>query len=138
MIVVAVGAATAFLQVFRDTRWVPVPTALLGAVVTLAEGWRQIARYDETWAAHRVASERMKREQRLYVNGAGEYRGGAGEEEAYLRFVEAVQAIVAEEQRIHWQSRGGAGSVSPASRAPPSAMADQDEAGAAKQDRNPR
>jgi hypothetical protein len=73
--VVAAGAATAFLQVFRDARWVPVLTALLGAVVALAEGWRQIARYDEAWAAYRLASERMKRERRLYVNGAGEYRG---------------------------------------------------------------
>ena len=36
--VVAAGAATAFLQVFRDARWVPVLTALLGAVVALAEG----------------------------------------------------------------------------------------------------
>ena len=42
----AAGAATAFLQVFRDGHWVPVLTALLGAVVALAEGWRQIARYD--------------------------------------------------------------------------------------------
>ena len=42
----------------------------------------------------------MKRERRLYVNGAGEYRGLADEEEAFLRFVEAVEAIVAEEQRI--------------------------------------
>ncbi len=48
---VAAGAATSFLQVFRDARWVPVLTALLGAVVALAEGWRQIARYDEAWAA---------------------------------------------------------------------------------------
>ena len=41
--VVAAGAATSFLQVFRDARWVPVLTALLGALVALAEGWRQIA-----------------------------------------------------------------------------------------------
>jgi len=33
--------------------------ALLGAMVALAEGWRQIARYDEAWAAYRLASERM-------------------------------------------------------------------------------
>ena len=72
--VVAAGAATSFLQVFRGSSWVPVLTALLGAVVALAEGWRQIARYDEAWAAYRLASERMKRERRLYVNGAGEYR----------------------------------------------------------------
>ena len=120
--VVAAGAATSFLQVFRGSSWVPVLTALLGAVVALAEGWRQIARYDEAWAAYRLASERMKRERRLYVNGAGEYRGLADEEDAFLRFVEAVEAIVAEEQRIYWQKRGdGTGGRTPASRtlAPP-------------------
>ena len=117
--VVAAGAATSFLQVFRGSSWVPVLTALLGAVVALAEGWRQIARYDEAWAAYRLASERMKRERRLYVNGAGEYRGLADEEEAFLRFVEAVEAIVAEEQRIYWQKRGeGTGDRALASRAP--------------------
>ena len=117
--VVAAGAATSFLQVFRGSSWVPVLTALLGAVVALAEGWRQIARYDEAWAAYRLASERMKRERRLYVNGAGEYRGLADEEAAFLRFAEAVEAIVAEEQRIYWQKRGeGTGNGAPSSRAP--------------------
>jgi Protein of unknown function (DUF4231) len=103
--VVAAGAITAFLQVFRDASWIPVLTALLGAMVAMAEGWRQIARYEETWAGYRLASERMKRERRLYVNGAGEYRGLTDETEAFLRFVEAIEAIVAEEQRIYWRNR---------------------------------
>ena len=47
----------------------------------------------------------MKREQRLYVNGAGTYRN-VEEDEAYLRFVEAIEGILAEEQQIYWQSRG--------------------------------
>jgi hypothetical protein len=113
--IVAAGAATTFLQVLRDVRWVPVLTALLGTLVALAEGWRQIARYDESWAAYRVASERMKRERRLYVNGAGDYRGLTDEEEAFLSFLEAVEAIVAEEQRIYWKSRGDA-AAAPTSR----------------------
>lgn len=107
MAIVAAGAATTFFQVFGGAPWVSVLTALLGAVVALAEGWRQIARYDEVWAAYRLASERMKRERRLYVNGAGEYRSLADEEEAYLRFVEAIEAAVAEEQRLYWAGHGG-------------------------------
>ncbi len=131
--VVAAGAATSFLQVFRGAAWVPVLTALLGAAVAVAEGWRQIARHDEAWAAYRLASERMKRERRLYVNGAGEYRGLADEEEAFLRFVEAVEAIVAEEQRIYWKGRGeGAGSGAPATRAAPTAGRGDAGAGAAE------
>jgi hypothetical protein len=77
----------------------------LGAIVVLFEGWQRISRYGETWTAYRTASERMKREQRLYVNGAGSYRN-VEEDEAYLRFVEAIEAIVAEEQQIYWQNRG--------------------------------
>ena len=61
----------------------------------------------------------MKRERRLYVNGAGEYRGLADEEAAFLRFVEAVEAIVAEEQRIYWQKRGeGTSDGAPSPHAP--------------------
>jgi hypothetical protein len=80
---------------------VPGVTAALGALVTLTEGWQRIARYGESWIAYRTASERIKREQRLYVNGAGTYRS-VEEEESYLRFVEAVEAILAEEQQIYW------------------------------------
>ncbi|WP_081928909.1 DUF4231 domain-containing protein [Microvirga sp. BSC39] len=124
--VVAAGATTSFLQVFRDAFWVPVLTALLGAAVALIEGWRQIARYDETWAAYRVASERMKRERRLYVNGAGEYRGAKDEEEAFLRFVEAIETIIAEEQHIYWQSRS---ENSPSASRPPAAGSGADQGG---------
>jgi hypothetical protein len=117
--VLAAGVTTTFLQVFGGAPWVAVATALLGALVALAEGWRQIARYDEAWTAYRQASEQMKRERRLYVNGAGEYRGVADEEEAFLRFVEAVEAIIAEEQRIYWKNRGeGTGGRATAAQGP--------------------
>ncbi|MCF4130279.1 DUF4231 domain-containing protein [Methylobacterium sp. SyP6R] len=109
--VIVAGAATSFLQVLpagwlpaSPANWVPVATAAFGALVVLLEGWQRISRYNETWPSYRAASERMKREQRLYVNGAGAYRG-TEEEEAYLRFVEAVEAIIAEEQKLYWQGR---------------------------------
>ena len=35
----------------------------------------------------------------------GHYRN-VEEDEAYLRFVEAIEGILAEEQQIYWQSRG--------------------------------
>jgi len=105
LLVIGAGAATSFVQAFPAKPWVSVLTAALGAVVVLMEGWQRIARYGETWAAYRTASERMKREQRLYVNGAGPYRN-VDEDEAYLRFVEAVEGIIAEEQQIYWQNRG--------------------------------
>ena len=64
----------------------------------------------------------MRRERRLYANGAGVYRGLADEEEAFLRFVEAVEAIVAEEQRIYWKGRGeGTSNRAPDMRGPAAA-----------------
>ena len=66
--VIFAGAATSFLQVFTPATWVPPLTAGLGALIALSEGWQRIARYGETWVAYRTASERMKRERRLYAN----------------------------------------------------------------------
>jgi hypothetical protein len=49
----------------------------------------------------------MKREFRLYVNGAGDYRA-LDEERDYLQFVENIEAIIAEEQQLYWQGQRGA------------------------------
>jgi hypothetical protein len=86
--------------------WVPPVIAGFGALVALSEGWQRIARYGETWIAYRNASERMKRERRLYANGAGAYRG-LDDNAAYVQFVENVEAIIAKEQQVYWRNRGG-------------------------------
>jgi hypothetical protein len=108
--IIGAGAATTFVQVFTPATWVPVLTAALGALVALAEGWQRITRYSETWVAYRTASERMKRERRLYVNGVGAYRG-LDDDAAFLQLVESVEAILAEEQQVYWRNRGTEGSA---------------------------
>jgi hypothetical protein len=107
--VIVAGVVTTFLQIFgqEQQRWVAVITAALGGAIALTEGWQRIARYGETWIAYRTASERMKREFRLYVNGAGAYRS-LNEEDDYLQFVENIEAIIAEEQQLYWQGQRGA------------------------------
>jgi Protein of unknown function (DUF4231) len=110
-VVITAGAATSFFQVFSPAPWLPALTAALGAMVALSEGWQRIARYAETWVAYRTASERMKREQRLYVNGAGAYRR-LDDEEAFLQFVENIEAVIAEEEQIYWRNRGSQGGQS--------------------------
>jgi hypothetical protein len=119
VLVIGAGSATSFLQVFSARPWVPIATAALGAIVAVAEGWQRIAGYSEAWTGYRTASERMKRERRLYVNGAGAYRG-LPENEGYLLFVEAVEAILAEEQQIFWRARerGDGAARQPGSAAP--------------------
>ena len=104
-LVISAGILTTFFAAISKAPWVATVTASLGALIALTEGWQRIARYGERWMAYRIASERMKRERRLYVNGAAEYREAIDEDETYLRFVEAVEAIIAEEQQIYWPNR---------------------------------
>jgi hypothetical protein len=104
--VIACGALITFLQIFAPAPWVNYVTGAFGVLVALIEGAQRIWKFDEMWRGYRVASERMKRELRLYVNGAGTYTEVADEDTAYRAFVTAIEQIIAEEQQIHWQSRG--------------------------------
>ena len=79
-----------------------VIVAALGFLIALTQGVLRIWRYDETWVEYRKASERMKREQRLYVNACGPYADSADEEERYRKFVMAVEQVIAEEQQIYF------------------------------------
>jgi hypothetical protein len=105
LLTIVLGAVITFIQVFGGAPWVPIVSGFIGAIVAIAAGWQRIARYSETWVSYRTASERMKRERRLYTHGAGSYRG-LPEREAYLTFVEAIEGIIAEEQNIFWRERG--------------------------------
>lgn len=105
LLTIVLGALITLIQVFGAAPWVPIVSGSIGAVIAIAAGWQRIARYSETWISYRTASERMKRERRLYTHGAGSYRG-LPEREAYLAFVEAIEGIIAEEQKIFWRDRG--------------------------------
>jgi hypothetical protein len=105
LLTIVLGALITFIQVFGAAPWVPIVSGSIGAVVAIAAGWQRIARYSETWISYRTASERMKRQRRLYTHGADSYRG-LPEREAYLMFVEAIEGIIAEEQNIFWRERG--------------------------------
>ena len=98
------GISQTFRGGITGTLTDPSDAAILGAAVILMEGWSQIARYGETWQAYRTASESIKREQRLFINGAAQYRG-LDDEEAFLRFVESVETLIAREQQIFWSAR---------------------------------
>lgn len=106
LIIIAAGVLTTFLQIFGAELWVRLATGLLGVIVALPQGVQRIWRFDETWRGYRIGSERMKREQRLYLNGAGDYAALADEDAAYRHFVEAIEQILAEEQQIYWEKRG--------------------------------
>jgi hypothetical protein len=105
LLTIVLGALITLIQVFGAAPWMPIVSGAIGAIITIAAGWQRIARYSETWTSYRTASERMKRERRLYTHGAGSYRG-LPEREAYLTFVEAIEGIISEEQNIFWRERG--------------------------------
>jgi ABC-type multidrug transport system fused ATPase/permease subunit len=110
-IVIAAGAGTSLVQIWAPSspethvHWVTILTAALGAIVVLAKGIERIWNFDDTWAAYRQASEAMKREQRLFINGAGPYVETPEDEAAYVLFVNHVERIIAEEQKSFWVTR---------------------------------
>jgi Protein of unknown function (DUF4231) len=112
-IVILAGGLTTLVQIFKGTDLAPgVPalpviiTAVLSLCVVVAEGFARIGRFQESWFAYRKASEQMKREYRLYINGAGGYEQIADEDAAYRAFVANVEQIIAEEQQLYWRSFG--------------------------------
>jgi hypothetical protein len=102
--VIVTGALISVIQVFADRPWVAGATALLGAAVTVFRAIDTLVRPNETWQAYRKAAEGMKREYRLYINNAGDYRGVADEEAAYRLLVERVETVITEEQQLFWQN----------------------------------
>ena len=79
-----------------------IAVSALGVAIAVLQGAQRIFGYSEIWPEYRRASERMKREARLFTNGAGPY--GAAEEDARTHYVEALEAIIAEEQKIFFDN----------------------------------
>jgi hypothetical protein len=107
------GGLTAFIQLFKAEdlgsgipAWPVIVTAVLALGVVVAEGLARIGRFQETWFTYRKASEQMKREYRLYINGAGGYEPITDEDAAYRAFVANVEQIIAEEQQLYWHKLG--------------------------------
>jgi hypothetical protein len=106
-LIISAGATIAAIGTFQsqDTHWVGPASAMLGGLVAILKGWEQIVRYDETWMAYRIASERMKRQYRLYTNNCGQYPDFDTEDDAFQHFVETIESIIAEEQQIFWSQK---------------------------------
>ena len=108
--VIACGALTAFVTTIKPSGFDihDMIVALLGVGVALVQGFLRIWRYDETWIEYRLASERMLRERRLFINAVGPYTAIEDEGASLRHFIEAVEQIIAEEQKIYFkQDRTG-------------------------------
>jgi hypothetical protein len=105
LIVIAFGALTSFVATLKpmNSSLCDVIIAALGVFVVISQGILQIWRYNETWVGYRMASERMLRERRLFINAAGPYADIPDEEESLRYFIEVIEQIVAEEQKIYFK-----------------------------------
>ncbi len=118
LVVLAAGSATSLIQVWAPSspeaplHWVTIVTAALGVLVVLAKGIERIWDFDGAWTAYRQASEAMKRERRLFVNGAGPYVETPDDDKAYVLFVNRIEEIIAGEGEIFWSSRSGSNDLS--------------------------
>ena len=116
-LMILAGAATSIIQLWAPgppppaapppdwvapLHWTTISTALLGAMVIVIKGIERLWKFDDNWLAYRQAAEGIKREQRLYINGAGDYV--EDEETSYRSFVENIEQIIAAEQNMYWQS----------------------------------
>jgi len=112
LVIIIAGAAIAVMQIFApappDTHvhWSTIVTALLGGTVVIMKGIERIWDFDQTWLNYRRASELMKKEQRVFVNGVGPYLHTI-DEEAFILFIDRVENIISDEQKLYWANRDG-------------------------------
>ncbi len=115
LVIIVAGAGTGFIQLWTPgvqdvnallgVHWTAVITALLGALVVISKGIERIWDFDGTWLGYRKASESMKRERRLFINGAAPYDNCADDRKAFLLFINRIEEIIAEEQNNYWSNQ---------------------------------
>jgi hypothetical protein len=108
LLVIALGALIAAIPTLKAQGAPTIPditVSFLGAAVAIAQGAQRIFRYSETWPEYRLASERMKRENRLFLNTAPPY--DLEDTEAKRIFVLRLEEIIADEQKIFFDQALG-------------------------------
>jgi len=106
LLIISFGALVAAIPVLKpngDPHWTEILVSFLGAAIVFGQGLQRIFRYRETWPEYRLASERMKREWRLFINQQGNY--DSQEDTARSRYIDTLESIMAKEQKIFFEAR---------------------------------
>lgn len=101
MAIICLGAMIAVVPMLKTgttVHWTAIAASVLGGLVVVCQGLQRVFRYGEIWPEYRLASERMKREWRMFVNGADPY--DCADAEARARYVSNLEKIIADEQKI--------------------------------------
>ncbi|MFK7892873.1 MAG: DUF4231 domain-containing protein [Granulosicoccus sp.] len=108
LLVIALGASIAAIPVLKADGEPTLPdivVSFLGVAVAVAQAAQRIYRYAETWPEYRLASERMKREYRLFSNCAPPYTDD--DDIAQGQLVVRLEEIIAQEQKIFFDRARG-------------------------------
>ena len=106
MAIILCGALVAAIPIFKAggaPHWTEILVSFLGAAVVIGQGAQRIYRYGEIWPEYRLASERMKREWRMFINDADPYSGA--DDVAGRRYVARLEEVIAEEQKIFFDQQ---------------------------------
>lgn len=106
LFVIACGALIAAVPIFKPggaAHWSEILVSFLGAAVVVGQGVARVFRYSDTWPEYRLASERMKREKRLFIYGSPPY--AADLQAAQELYKERLERIIAEEQKIFFEGQ---------------------------------
>lgn len=105
MFVILCGALIAAVPIFKPggaAHWTGILVSFLGAAVVVGQGAARVFRYSDTWTEYRLASERMKREERLFLYATAPYDGDL--EAAQERLKAEFEQIISEEQKIFFEN----------------------------------
>lgn len=104
--VILAGALVAALPIFKSgggtPEWHEVMVSFLGAAIVLGQGAQRIYRYGEIWPEYRLASERMKREWRSFINASDDY--GTDEASAQALYIRRLERVIMDEQKIFFDA----------------------------------
>lgn len=93
-----------FSQDFIQVTWI---IALSGGIITIIEGWLNIANYHENWIEYRSICETLKHEKYMFITGTGVYNTN----DSFKYLVERIESIISKEN-VNWanlnkKSNGG-------------------------------
>jgi len=105
ILIIIAGALVAALPPLRTQLgdWIDYVLAALGIAIVLSQGLQRVYRYSEIWPEYRLASERMKREWRLFINSVEPYDSDDGAAKAL--YVSRLDVIMADEQKIFFDAQ---------------------------------
>jgi len=107
--IVVLGALVSVIPIFgsgsEPATMTEIITSVFGGLIVILKGVERIWLPEEHWTNYRKASESLKREKEMYIEGIEPYISNDNEEELYRLYVERCIRIKAEEQNNFWGLR---------------------------------